>query len=138
MDIGTRLREARERQGKSLGAVAQATKIASMHLEALESNRFSGLPGGIFARAFVRTYARELGLEPDPLVAEFVQRCPGAAPESLEALEAAAPPRSNGVRWVALLGALAVLAAAATGTYLWVASTTNPGRSTAAIERGTR
>jgi cytoskeleton protein RodZ len=76
VDFGTYLREARERRGVSLRQIATATKISLSALEALERNDISRLPGGIFTRAFVRAYAREVGLDPEPTVREFVVRFP--------------------------------------------------------------
>ena len=76
VDFGTYLREARERRGVSLGQIAAATKISLSALEALERNDISRLPGGIFTRAFVRAYAREVGLDAEATVREFVGRFP--------------------------------------------------------------
>ena len=59
--FGGRLRDARERRGMSLRQIANATKISVAVLEALERNDISKLPGGIFGRAFVRSYAIEVG-----------------------------------------------------------------------------
>jgi cytoskeleton protein RodZ len=75
-DFGTKLREARERKGVSLRAIADATKISVAVLEALERNDVSRLPGGIFSRAFVRSYALEVGLDPETTIQEFVAQFP--------------------------------------------------------------
>ena len=75
-DFGTKLREARERKGVSLRAIADATKISVAALEALERNDVSRLPGGIFSRAFVRSYAVEVGLDPETTIQEFVAQFP--------------------------------------------------------------
>jgi cytoskeletal protein RodZ len=72
-DFGTRLREARERSGVSLRDIAAHTNISVANLEAIERNDPSRLPGGIFARAFVRSYAAEVGLDPEATVREFVE-----------------------------------------------------------------
>lgn len=71
-DVGARLREARERKGIPLKQVAAATKISLHSLEALERNDVARLPGGIFTRAFVRSYALEVGLDPDEILTEFL------------------------------------------------------------------
>jgi cytoskeleton protein RodZ len=71
-DFGGKLRLARERRGISLQQVAAATKISVGALEALERNDLSKLPGGIFSRSFVRSYAAEVGLNPDETVHEFL------------------------------------------------------------------
>src|SRR5213594_2058548 len=75
-DFGSKLREARERRGVSLRQIADATKISVAVLEALERNDVSRLPGGIFSRAFVRSYAVEVGLDPDTTIQEFVAQFP--------------------------------------------------------------
>jgi cytoskeleton protein RodZ len=73
-DFGGKLRQARERRGISLRQIAASTKISVAALEALERNDISRLPGGIFSRAFVRSYALEVGLDPDETVREFLER----------------------------------------------------------------
>ncbi len=76
-DFGGKLRLARERRGISLRQIAANTKISVGALEALERNDISKLPGGIFSRAFVRSYAVEVGLDPDDTVREFLSRFQG-------------------------------------------------------------
>jgi cytoskeletal protein RodZ len=73
-DFGGKLRLARERRGITLRQIAANTKISVAVLEALERNDVSKLPGGIFSRAFVRSYALEVGLDPDKTVQEFLER----------------------------------------------------------------
>lgn len=83
-DFGGKLRLARERRGISLRQIAASTKISVAVLEALERNDISKLPGGIFSRAFVRSYAIEVGLDPEKTVQEFLERFesqPAAAAE---------------------------------------------------------
>src|SRR2546425_495476 len=81
-DFGGKLRLARERRGISLRQIAASTKISAAALEALERNDVSKLPGGIFSRAFVRSYAVEVGLDPDETVKEFLARFQGEAAQS--------------------------------------------------------
>src|SRR2546428_6588805 len=75
-DFGGKLREARERRGVSLRQIANATKIAVSVLEGLERNDISRLPGGIFGRAFVRSFASEIGLDPEAIIQEFIAQFP--------------------------------------------------------------
>ncbi|HYN05781.1 MAG TPA: RodZ domain-containing protein [Vicinamibacterales bacterium] len=70
--LGTKLKRAREASGLALRDIAVATKISVSALEALERNDFSRLPGGIFSRAFVRSYATAVGLDPEAAVEEFL------------------------------------------------------------------
>ena len=74
--FGGRLRDARERRGTSLRQIANATKISIGVLEALERNDISRLPGGIFGRAFVRSYAVEVGLDPEETIQDFIAQFP--------------------------------------------------------------
>jgi cytoskeleton protein RodZ len=75
-DFGSKLRAARERRGLSLRQIANATKISMITLEALERNDIARLPGGIFSRAFVRSYALEVGLDPEETIQEFMGQFP--------------------------------------------------------------
>jgi cytoskeleton protein RodZ len=75
-DFGSRLREARERRGITLRQIANATKISVGVLDALERNDISRLPGGIFGRAFVRSYAVEVGLDPEATIRDFMATFP--------------------------------------------------------------
>src|SRR3954470_20432453 len=74
--FGQMLRDARERRGVSLRQIANATKISIAVLEALERNDISKLPGGIFGRAFVRSYAIEVGLDPETTIQRFIAQFP--------------------------------------------------------------
>src|ERR1700730_14310799 len=74
--FGERLRDARERRGISLRQIANATKISVSVLEALERNDISKLPGGVFGRAFVRSYAIEVGLDPEATIHDFIVQFP--------------------------------------------------------------
>lgn len=75
-DFGAKMRRAREGRGISLRQIAAATKISVAALEALERNDISRLPGGIFSRAFVRSYALEVGLDPEGTVRDFLAQFP--------------------------------------------------------------
>ena len=66
--VGQELAAAREARGLALGDVAQQLKFAPRQLEALEAEQFAALPGATFARGMVRSYARLLKLDPEPLV----------------------------------------------------------------------
>jgi cytoskeletal protein RodZ len=75
-DFGMKMRRQREERGITLRQIADATKIGLGSLEALERNDISRLPGGIFSRAFVRSYAVEVGLDPEQTVREFIDQFP--------------------------------------------------------------
>ena len=75
-DFGSRMRHVREQRGVSLRRIAQTTKLSVSALEALERNDISRLPGGIFSRAFVRSYAAEIGADPEETVRDFLAQFP--------------------------------------------------------------
>lgn len=75
-DFGSKMKNAREARGVTLRQIAEVTKLSVSALEALERNDISRLPGGIFSRAFVRSYAVEIGLDPEQTVREFIARFP--------------------------------------------------------------
>lgn len=74
--FGPRLRSERERRGISLETIASVTKVGAELWEGLERNDFSRWPSGIFARAFVRDYARAVGLDADDVIDEFCRLFP--------------------------------------------------------------
>src|SRR5688572_17432309 len=66
--VGQELAAAREARGLALADVAQQLKFAPRQLEALEQEQFGALPGATFAKGMVRSYARLLKLDPEPLL----------------------------------------------------------------------
>jgi len=79
--FGARLRAQRERQRIGLAAIAHSTKINVALFEALERDDVSRWPAGIFRRAFIRAYADAIGLDPVPVLREFLEHFPDPADE---------------------------------------------------------
>ena len=79
-EIGSSLRQARERQGLALADVEQGTRIRSAYLAALEEERFHVLPAEVYAKAFLRTYADFLGLDGGLFANEFEARMEASRP----------------------------------------------------------
>jgi cytoskeleton protein RodZ len=71
IDIGSRLRHAREQRGLTLHEIVAATKIPLRALSAIEHGDFDRLPGGVFRRAYLRAFAVEVGLDGDALAREY-------------------------------------------------------------------
>ncbi len=125
-DFGGKLRQARERRGVSLRQIAVSTKISAAALEALERNDISKLPGGIFSRAFVRSYAVEVGLDPEETVREFLQRFEREPPPSAEEISTDLPEHErtfqqqqrNAARTLVIVGIVIIVAIAAT-VFAW-------------------
>lgn len=125
-DFGGKLRQARERRGISLRQIAASTKISAAALEALERNDISKLPGGIFSRAFVRSYAVEVGLDPDETVEEFLARFNQEAPPTAESVAAQIPEaeiefenRQRTAARVLKIALVAIPIAAVLGYFAW-------------------
>jgi cytoskeletal protein RodZ len=73
-EIGTSLREARERRGIDFAQAELATKIRGKYLRALEDEQFALLPAQTYVKGFLRTYAEYLGLDGQLYVDEFNSR----------------------------------------------------------------
>ena len=72
--FGAALKRAREAQGISIGDMAARSRLSVQQVRALESERTAELPEPVYVRAFIRGVASVLGLEPDPLVADYTAR----------------------------------------------------------------
>lgn len=69
--FGESLKREREMRGVTLEEISAATRIATRFLQALETEQWDQLPGGVFNRGFVRAVARYLGLDEENTVAEY-------------------------------------------------------------------
>ena len=132
-EIGTTLRQARERQGLSIATAEEATKIRSAYLLALEQERFEGLPGPTYARGFLRSYGEYLGLDAQLLVDEYSSRFASPPwelddelmfPRRRSARRSRRPSRASGIVVIALAGIVAV------AVLIIIASTYPPARTT--------
>ena len=71
--VGEFFRHVRETKGLTIDEVASKTRIRADFLKALEEGNFAKLPDQVFAKGFVRTYARSLGLDEEDAMHRFVQ-----------------------------------------------------------------
>ncbi|MGC1187560.1 MAG: RodZ domain-containing protein [Candidatus Acidiferrales bacterium] len=69
--FGVHLRREREMRGVTLEEISSATRIGTRFLDALETEHWDVLPGGVFNRGFVRSTAQFLGLDPEAMLAEY-------------------------------------------------------------------
>src|SRR5580658_9550129 len=109
--FGENLRRERDLRGVSLAEISQATKIGARMLDAIETERFERLPGGVFNSAFVKQYARYLGLDEERVVTEFLTACGNCQGQDSQQREAAtsalrqmamAETSGDSGRWLAL------------------------------------
>jgi cytoskeleton protein RodZ len=73
VDIGKALKEAREMQNISLEQVEEETKIRRKYLQALENEQYDILPGQVYAKAFLKSYAKFLNLNVEEVMAAYAQ-----------------------------------------------------------------
>jgi cytoskeleton protein RodZ len=71
--IGEFFKQVRETKGLTIDEVASKTRIRTDFVKALEDGNFAKLPDQVFARGFVRSYARSLGLDEDDAIQRFTQ-----------------------------------------------------------------
>ena len=74
--FGPRMRRERERRGISLDVIVTCTNVSLELWEGFESGDLSSWPAGLYARAFVRDYAKAVGLDPDEVVDDFCRLFP--------------------------------------------------------------
>ena len=120
--IGAELARAREERGLAISDVAQQLKFAPRQIEALEQDHFEQLPGGTFVRGMVRSYARLLKLEPEPLLERISGRFAAPDAGTLAARYSQPVPFSDNARrstFVYLGLSLGVLVVAAGIGYSW-------------------
>ena len=73
IEFGSTLRRAREQKGLTTKQVAESTHMMVQLVEDLENERFSRIAAPIYGRGFVKLYCEAVGIDPKPLVAEFME-----------------------------------------------------------------
>lgn len=71
--IGEKLRLAREARGIALRDISEQTRISIRYLEAIETDDYKRLPGGIFNRSFIRAYAKFIGYEEHTALEDYAR-----------------------------------------------------------------
>ena len=110
--IGDELRAAREARHLSLSEVSEQLHIRSVYLEALEAENWALVGAPVYVRGFLRTYARYLGLEPEPAILDFnetLARVPPTAPERRVTVRRSRRGEASPWLWVAALAAAVLL-----------------------------
>src|SRR5688500_451631 len=123
MQVASELKAARKKAGISVEVISKRTKITVTKLVALEKNDFKNLPTGLYLFSLVRAYAREVHINPEPIVERL--RADFADTDALDALQAldatgalakncanAKNERSNLLRNVAIAAGVVLTAAA--------------------------
>ncbi|MEW9667703.1 helix-turn-helix domain-containing protein [Ammoniphilus sp. 3BR4] len=113
-ELGEMLKQARLKKDYTLEDIQQMTKIQKRYLEAIEHGNLDALPGHFYARAFVKSYAEAVGLDPEVVLGQAKNNFPPPpAEEQIVPLrrERQSKPSIQGVRWLSrvLLYLFAVL-----------------------------
>ncbi len=113
--LGDYLKQARETKGISLEQIVLQTRIPEYHLLALEAEDFANLPAKVFAKGFVRSYAKAVGLDEEEAVQRFLQssgsfynQYESDHPQPHAQVTLEAPPRQR-PNWMLIVGGLAIL-----------------------------
>lgn len=140
-NFGERLKRERELRGKSLEEIAASTKIGTRSLQALEDENFEKLPGGIFNKGFVRSYARFLGLDEEELVSSYKEAEVSKQKQQMEKIQAASEmiaaeqPETRAPVWLPFVVIVALAVMALLGWRFWLSHHSGeswPERTTAA------
>ncbi len=113
-DIGKILKEARERLKKSHEEIYKETKINISQLQALEENNFTFLPE-TYVKAFLKTYAKNLGLDPDDILNKYLKNQEEKRKAEEESDESSGPvpsspePTNNYLEWSLGFGAVILI-----------------------------
>lgn len=71
LTLGEKLRQAREERGISIAEVAEQTRISPHYLEFIENDDYRTLPGGIFNKGFVKSYAKYVGIDEQEALQDY-------------------------------------------------------------------
>ncbi|MFN2501245.1 MAG: helix-turn-helix domain-containing protein [Pyrinomonadaceae bacterium] len=82
--LGEKLRQAREARGYTLSQVAEQTRISSQYLECIENDNYEPLPGGIFNKGFVKSFAKFVGINEQEALADYSQLVSQSTPAGSE------------------------------------------------------
>lgn len=91
IEFGKTLRDAREAKGLTVAQLADVTHMTVNTINELESEDFTHIPAPIYGRGFVKLYCETVGLDPKPLIAEFMDILNGNRADCIRERPTAAP-----------------------------------------------
>lgn len=71
LTLGEKLRQARDARGITISEVAEQTRISALYIESIENNDYQTLPGGIFNKGFVKSYAKYVGVDEQEALRDY-------------------------------------------------------------------
>lgn len=135
LSLGEKLRQAREERGISISEVAEQTRISSLYLKSIEIDDYRPLPGGIFNKGFVRSYARYVGFDEDEALRDYAELVSGTENDADVELKVYRPEvltDDSSVRMMvpSIIFAIVILALMTVGIIFLVKYLTNQGGAT--------
>lgn len=118
---GHLLREAREERGYSQKEVARDLHLTSKVIDALEESNFDIISSSLFARGYIRSYARHLGLDGQALVAEFdaIYGVPNQNKKPMPGVHQLGQQSKPGDTWVKLISIIFVIGLVVASVLWW-------------------
>lgn len=144
LTLGEKLRQAREARGLSISEVAEQTRISAHHLQSIENDDYRTLPGGIFNKGFIKSYAKFVGVDDQEALADYShlmsQQNIGAEEDDTKTYRPEVlTDESNSTSLGTLLAAGVILALLAGGVYYflnyWNAPQTNVVTTNSAVNQ---
>jgi cytoskeleton protein RodZ len=141
MSLGSELSAAREQAGMTLAQVAERTRIRSTVIAGIEADDFRLCGGDVYARGHIRTIAKVVGIDPEPLVAEFDELHAPHGPSAAEVFEADAAKVGRVDRrspnWTAAMATVVVVLLLVAGLQLLRGGSGTPTAGSAGSSTGT-
>ena len=81
-ELGSRLKEERERQGLTIEQIMEITKVSRINIVAIECGNQDEFPHEVYAKGFIKNYAKALGLDADEIGEEFSRFMSSGRPDS--------------------------------------------------------
>ncbi|SEF60150.1 RodZ domain-containing protein [Paenibacillus sp. UNC499MF] len=141
-ELGQRLKQARLEKRMSLEDLQEVTKIRTRYLEAIEEENYKVLPGSFYVRAFIKSYAEAVGLDPNEVLNMYQGTVPAAPPEPT--VETIRTPRRSSARstdrlskWASTIMVVSFVLLIAAIVYYFVVMN-NKGDSSGAINEPNR
>ena len=120
-ELGKTLSQARVARGLTLEDCERDTRISKRYLDALEREDWRIFPAPVYSRAFLRTYAQYLGLDPQALMRSMQASTAAAEEPAIKPLpEIKAAPATGAMNWPLVGGVLALILIA--GVFVWFSS----------------
>jgi cytoskeletal protein RodZ len=145
LTLGEKLRQAREARGITISEVAEQTRISALYLESIENNDYRGLPGGIFNKGFVKSYAKYVGIDDQEALSDYSKLIADKGEDKIEETKTYRPEvltddRSSGSMLPTLIFAALILGLLTWGVISlvnWLNAPKDPANSTANTSKPT-